>query len=176
MEYRPGQIGFCHSTNIFGKAIRFGERLRFRHGNFWNHVFIISDEIDSTGEPLIIQAISKGVDGSRPLSQVAPGGRYQVLELPAGVDAAKVLAFAKSQIGSGYGYVSIASIVLQILMPRWFPMLTVRSRSTWICSALGAESARAGGWVYSWPDIYSVVPSELYAALSGLSMAQLKYK
>jgi hypothetical protein len=175
MEYRPGQIGFCHSTNIFGKAIRFGERLRFRHGDFWNHVFIISDEIDSTGEPLIIQAISKGVDGSKPLSQVAPGGKYQVIELPAGVDSAKVLAFAKSQVGSGYGYISIASIVLQILLPRWLPMLTLRSKSTWICSALSAESARAGGWVHDWPDVYNVVPSELYAALSGLTLAQLKH-
>lgn len=149
--------------------------MRFRRGSFWNHVFIVSDEVDETGEPLIIQAISHGVDGSRPLSQVAPGGKYEVVALPSDVDAEKVLAFAKSQIGSSYGYVSIASIVLQILLPRWFPMLTVRSRSSWICSALGAESARAGGWVHSWPDVYSVVPSELYAALRGLTLAQLKY-
>ena len=171
---RPGDIGFCHSTGIIGKAIRLGERLRFRDGAFWNHVFVVSDEVDANGEPLVIQAIAKGVDGSRPLATVAPGGKYQVIPLPASVRAEDVVAFAKSQIGQSYGYLSIVSTAVRILMPRWVPLPYIRTASSWYCSALGAEACRAGGWLHTWPDIYNVVPSEFYAALVGLSLAQVE--
>lgn len=174
MTPHPGDIGFCHSTGIIGRVIRFGERLRFRNGSFWNHAFIVSDEVDASGEPLIIQAIAKGVDGSKPLSTVAPNGKYEVVALPAHVNADDVVAFAKQEIGTKYGYLSIVSTALRILLPKWFPMLTLRSGSSWYCSALAGESLRAGGWIHKWPDVYSVVPSELYAALSGMTMAQLK--
>lgn len=169
----PGSIGFCHSTNIISRAIRLGERLRFRKGDFWNHAFIISDEVGDNGEPLIIQAIAKGVDGSRPLSTVAPGGKYEVVALPDGVDGKKVVEFAKAQIGDAYGYLSIFSTALKIIMPRWLPLPYIRTASSWYCSALAAESARAGGWLHKWPDVYDVVPSELYAALTGMNLAEL---
>lgn len=170
---KPGDIGFCHSTGIIGRVIRFGERLRFRHGAFWNHAFIVSDEVDAHGEPLVIQAIGKGVDGSKTLSTVAPGGRYEIVALPDGVDRAKVVAFAKQEIGSKYGYVSIVGTALRILLPRWLPLPYVRTGATWYCSALAAESARAGGWLRRWADVYNVVPAELYAALKGVSVRSL---
>lgn len=170
---RPGDIGFCHSTGVIGRAIRLGERLRFRNGDFWNHVFIVSDEVDANGEPLIIQAIAKGVDGSRPLATVAPGGKYEVIPLPTSVHAESVVAFAKSQIGQSYGYLSIVSTALRILTPRWLPLPYLRTASSWYCSALGAESARAGGWLHTWPDVYNVVPSEFYAALTGLTLTEV---
>lgn len=170
---QPGTIGFTHSSGIQGKLIRFGEWLRFRTGSFWNHVFIVSDETDEHGEPLVIQAIAKGVNGSFPLATVAPGGSYELVVTPADVNPAKVLAFAKSQIGQEYGWISIISIALRILLPKWLPLPSMRSTATWICSALGGESLRCGGYVHSWPDVYSVVPSELYAALNGLTIKQL---
>jgi hypothetical protein len=173
LKPRAGDIGFCHSNGIIGRVIRLGERMRFRKGSFWNHAFIISDHVDDHGDPYIIQAIGKGVDGSKTLSTVAPGGRYEILPLPHGVDAERVVAFAKQEIGSKYGYVSIVGTALRILLPRWLPLPYVRTGSSWYCSALAAESARAGGWLHRWADVYNVVPAELYAALLGVSVKSL---
>ena len=173
-HYEPGSIGFSHSKGLIGWAIRFGEYLRFRKGNFWNHAFIVSDRVDENGKQLIIQALGGGVNGSKPLSQVAPGGRYEIVPLPEGVAPEDVLNFAEAQIGSAYGWLSIASTAIRIILPRWLPLPSIRSNSTWYCSALAAESLRCGGWIYNWPDIYNVVPSSLYAALSGLTPKELK--
>ena len=172
--YEPGSIGFCHGTGFLSRVIRLGERMRFRTGSFWNHVFIVSDEINVNGEQLVIQALGSGVDGSKPLTSVASGGRYEIVVLPEHVETDDVVAFAKAQIGDSYGWLSIFGTALRIIMPRWFPLPYLRTGSTWYCSALGAESARAGGWIHKWPDIYNVVPSELYAALKGMSMVEFK--
>ena len=164
---KPGDLVFCHSTGIVGRAIRLGERLRFRSGDFWNHVAIVA----TTGpDPLVIQAESRGVTSTAPLSTVAPGGSYEVVELPESCEAVSVLAFADAQVGQEYGFLSIAGLAVRILTPQWLPIPTVRMARTWICSALGAESARAGGWVNNWGDVYTVVPSELYAAIKGIDV------
>lgn len=173
-RYEPGSIGFCHSKGIIGWAIRLGERLRFRKGSFWNHVFIVSDQVDEHGEQLVIQAIASGVDNTKPLSNIAPGGKYEIVALPEGIDAALVIKFANMQVGDHYGYLSIIGTALRILMPHWLPLPYIRTGSSWYCSALGAEAARAGGWLHKWPDIYNVVPSEFYAALNNITMAQLR--
>jgi hypothetical protein len=175
-RYEPGSIGFCHSKGIISWAIRLGERLRFRHGGFWNHVFIVSDKTNEQGDQLVIQALGNGVDGTKSISTIAPGGSYKIVPPPVDVLGSDVLLFAESQIGYPYGYLSIVSIALQIILPKWLPLPRVRTNSSWICSALGAESLRCGGWVHDWPDIYSVVPSELYAALAGLKLRDLPYR
>jgi len=175
-RHEPGSIGFCHSKGIIGWAIRLGEHLRFRHGDFWNHVFIVSDKTNEQGEQLVIQALGGGVDDTKSISTIAPGGKYKIIPPPIDVLGTDVLMFAERQVGSPYGYVSIISIALQIILPKWFPLPRIRTNSSWICSALGAESLRCGGWVHDWPDIYSVVPSELYAALTGLKLKDLPYR
>lgn len=170
----PGDFIFVRSSGVIGWAIRLGERLRFRPGDFWNHCALVSDATCKThNSPKVIQAVARGVTDVSCLATVAPGGSYEVVKVPTGVDATKVLAFAKMQVGCEYGYLSIVSIVLRILLPKWFPLPTIRSRSTWICSALAAECARAGGWLHNWSDLFDTVPSEFYAALHGMSVEQL---
>ena len=163
MSIAPGDLVFCHSKGLVGRAIRLGERLRFRSGDFYNHVGIIWHATITGRDWWVIEAEARGVKMGL-LSAIAPGGSYEVVSVP-GADQARVVAFARDQIGYEYGYLTIVSIAARILLPRWFPLPTLRMRSTWICSALAGEAARFGGWLHNWSSIYQVVPSELYAAL-----------
>ena len=163
---QPGQIGFAHTTGIMGRLIRLGEALKLKKGSEWNHAFIVSDKKTWTGEPLIIQATLKGVTGNCALSTVAPGGDYTILELPPGVDPAKVLEFAKAQVGMRYGYFTILAIALDIVTWQWFPAFRGARKPSWICSALSGESLRFGGWLHEFIDIYTTTPSQLYDALT----------
>ncbi len=167
----PGSLVFTHASGIVPWAIRLGERLRWRSGDVWSHVAVVSDEMGPDGSPLLIEALSIGVTGHHTLAeQVAGHTRYEVVGAPEGVDVRHALSFARAQIGRRYGFLTIAYLAAWVLIPRWVPLPVVRSRSTWICSALAAEALRAGGWLHEWPDIYSVAPAELFSALHGMTV------
>ena len=153
---QPGDVVFAHSDGVMGKAIRFGEFLRWRRGSHWNHVAIVDRIVD--GVPYVIQAEAKGVTNDKPLSSV---GLYELVSPDINVNTA--LSFVRAQVGKRYGWLSIVSIVFDVITPDWAP--AVRRRNTWICSALVAESMRAGGWLANWGDIYIVTPAQLWAKL-----------
>ena len=165
MTPTPGTLVFCHSKDFIGKVIRFGEALRWKRGAQFNHVAIIDRVVD--GVPYVIQAEARGVTDIRRLDEVAPGGRYELVALPEGVDADQVLDFARKQVGSKYGFGTIAAIAIDILTPSWFPSLRPANKkaNSWICSAVVSESLRFGGWYHRWPDIYLVTPAELFIAI-----------
>lgn len=164
VKLRPGVIVFAHSNGIMGRVIRFGERLRWHGGHFFNHVAII-DRVED-GVAYLIQAEAKGVTNDKTLASVAPGGKYVLIEPPHDIDVDDMLAFARQEVGSQYGWLSIVSIALDIVLPLWF--VAFRRPSTWICSALIAESMRAGGWRREWADVYVVTPAQLWLAIRGL--------
>lgn len=164
MTPQPGTLVFAHSNGVIGRLIRFGERLRWSHGSFFNHVAIVDRIVD--GVPYIIQAEASGVTNDKTLESVAPGGKYVLIPLPNGVDVEKVLSFARGEVGSRYGYLSIISTALDIITPVWF--VSFRRKYSWICSALIAEALRAGGWRHKWADIYTVTPAQLRIALSNI--------
>ena len=157
-----GDLVFCHSTGIMGKAIRLGEWIRFRKGSAWNHVAVLDRQVDEKW--YVIQAEAHGVTNDKTLDSIAPGGRYQVVSPPAGCDRTRLLSFAQSQVGSKYGWLSILSLVFDLLTPDWFP--AVRRKNTWICSALSMECCRAAGWIHSWNDIYIVTPAQAWLAVA----------
>ncbi len=164
---QPGSLVFCHSKGIIGSAIRWGERLRFRGtGDFYNHVAVIDH--DGT----VIQAEARGVTAGATLASIAPGGSYEIVTVP-GVNPDQVIEFALQEVGSEYGYLTIAAIVLRIILPKWVPLPSFRSDGTWICSALSGESIRFGGWLHRWRSIYDPVPSELYSAIKNVSVRSL---
>jgi len=170
----PGTLVFCHGKGLISKAIRWGEWLRYRNGSFWNHVAIVDSEQCPLHDcPYVIQAVGSGVTDHECLVDIAPGGSYELVLPPNGTDGLDILTFALDQVGDEYGWISIISIILRILLPKWVPFPTMRTRSTWVCSALAAESLRFAGWYEDWSDIYTVVPSELYAALHGVSVRAL---
>jgi hypothetical protein len=160
----PGDLVFAHSRGLFGRAIRFGEWMRtpWRAGSSFNHVAIV-DVISDAGTVFVIQAEARGVTRFRTLDEVAPGGTIKVVAPPDHVDVDDMLTFARSQVGQAYGWATIASLVLDILTPGWFPAF--RARGSWICSGLAGESLRCGGWVHQFDDVYQVTPAQLRLAL-----------
>lgn len=121
----------------------------------------------------VIQAEAHGVTGTRPdgtaflarrLDAVAPGGWTCLVRPPAGVEPARTMAFARGEVGAGYGFATIAAIVVEKVTPAW-AHLPFRRPGTWVCSALGCEALRFGGWYHRWPDVYGVDPAEAMRAL-----------
>ena len=158
---QAGDIGFAHSNGIMGRAIRFGERLRWgEKPSHWNHAFIVDKVwLASDGHVVvtIIQAEPHGVTNDKLIESV---GDYILVEPNPNHSREDILAFAREQVGSQYGFLSIVSSALDIASPNWWPAF--RRRSTWICSALVAESLRYAGFLHSWGDIYTVTPAQLF--------------
>lgn len=162
--FMAGDVGFCHSPGIVGKAIRWGEWLRFRKGSYYNHTFTLDEwHEENGGYWTVIQAEAHGVTNTRTIEEATGGGSYIILNKPAGVSTAKQLAFLRAQVGQKYGFFTIGSIITTLLAPKF---INVMLPNTWICSAVAAEGMRAGGWLHNWPDIYQVNPAQLFEALS----------
>jgi len=156
-----GDVVFAHSGGLMGKLIRLGEWLKLRRGT-WNHVAILDREVD--GEWYVIQAELKGVTNDGKLSDVAIGGNYEVLPCPC--NSSEVLRFARGEVGTEYGILTIIAIALDILSWQWVPAFRSGRKPSWICSAISAESLRFGGWYHRFSDIYDVTPQEVYDALT----------
>ena len=161
---KPGSIGVAHTPGAMGLLIRVGEAIRFHRGSNWNHAFIVSDQVNENGSPYIIQAQIRGVTDSMALEELP--GTYKILPMPKGVNRARVLQFAKAQVGIRYGILTIASIAIDILTWNWFPSFRAGRKQSWICSALAFESLRFGGYLRNVVDIYEVTPAELYNFLT----------
>jgi len=156
---KAGDLVLCHSTGILGRAIRIAEK-RLQNSQFseWNHIAILDREVD--GEWYVIQAEAHGVTNDKKLSSVAPGGRYEVITLPAGVDVDKVLTFARAQVGDAYSWLSILSCAFDMWLPQ---AICFRRGDTWICSGLAAAALWFGGFekMVHLNDVYTCTPAEI---------------
>jgi hypothetical protein len=157
---QAGSLVFCQSPDFIGAAIRWGQRLRWKPAARWNHVAMTTEE---GANPPVVQATVDGVTGDRTLSTLE-GGPVLVVPPPMELDIERSISFAKLQVGDPYGYLTLLGIVVDQLSPHWLRFQIGRYGS-WICSALGAECWRAGGWLTNWPDIYDVAPAQLALAV-----------
>ena len=156
----PGDIVFAHNSGWMARLIRVGEWLKLRQDT-WNHVAILDRQID--GEWYVIQAEIRGVTNTGKLSEIAPGGNYEVIPCPC--NASEVLRFARGEVGTEYGILTILAIAIDILTWSLVPSFRSSRRPSWICSALGAESLRFGGWYHRYNSVYDVTPQDVYDAL-----------
>lgn len=149
--YTPGDIVFCHSPTWLGKAIRWGERLHSStKASHWNHVGII---INAQGD--MIEALARGVR----IGNISSYPDNAVVSPKLGIqDTKQALKFASSVVGIGYGYITVLSIFLDLLMP-WF--LHFKAGDTLICSELVARALEHGGWISPKLDTSHVMPSDL---------------
>ena len=168
MNNAPGDLVFAHNKNFIGRAIRAVEWVKFRGGDHFNHVAVLYKPTDD-GDWLLIQAETRGVTCTKTLSSLTQkGGTYTIFPLSDfnGVNgypcADDVVSFAHNEVGSKYGFLTIASILFTLFTPKF---INVMLPNTWICSALGAEALRAGGWIQHWSDLYQVNPAELWEAV-----------
>lgn len=160
-EYQAGDLVFAHGRGIISAAIRLVQSWRSPKADArWNHVAVLMNQ-DRHGNWWVIQAEGHGVKQAK-LSDVAPGGSYEVVKCPASANPARVVEFALSQVGVKYGFLTVASILLNVLTPK---SIAIRKPHTWVCSALVAGSLWYAGWPISqaWKDLYQVTPADLYA-------------
>jgi hypothetical protein len=172
---KQGDIVICTSSGLIGAGIRWVQHRSRKHylvppidgrDKWWqyNHIAVINEQ-QADGTFTIFQAEARGVTDYRLLDTVAPGGTYQVIPLPDCVDRDKFLEFLRGQVGKHYGYMSILSCFVDLILP---DKICLRQSDTWICSGLVAGALWYGGFpgAYTWPDLYTVVPAEIAEACS----------
>lgn len=172
-----GDIVLCKSKGLIGAAIRFAQRRMRKHYFLpipgvedkwwqWNHIAVVNHDMGN-GQWTIIQAEAQGVTDHRLLSSVAPGGMYKVIPLPDCVDRDQFLEFLESQVGKRYGFMSILSCAVDMILP---DMICLRKSDTWICSGLVAAALVFAGFrgALVWPDFYTVVPAEIAESCSSM--------
>ena len=158
-DHRPGDVVFMQTKGIIGKAIRIAQRRLLEHRYaHWNHVGILHEK-QANGDWTVIQAQPKGITDHGLLSEMA-GEKYEIIALPSYVSPDDVLAFAKAQVGKEYGFASVLSAALDMVLPR---QVCLRRADTWICSGL----VMAALWYAGLPaslhidDLYSITPAEV---------------
>ncbi len=159
---QPGDIGFCQGTGFVASMIRIGDWLRFRR-SLATHVFIVVEPVD--GRPRIVEAGGSGVAYAW-LSDVSVHHELVPADAFPGVlvspDPNTIVAQAHKIVGAKYGFMTIASIVVNLLTPKWIRFPDFRRGTTFICSAAAAWCLHAGGADIETYDIYQIFPTELY--------------
>jgi len=161
-EIRIGDTGYAKTDGQVGRLIRIGERIKFHHATY-NHVFTVVREGDTYETIWVVQATpKKGIILSR-FSEISNYAQIvTVLPPPEGCNGTNVAIFANKQLGDPYGLLTIACIAIDVLTPEWF--VAFRRPGSWICSALGGEALRFGGFYLDCGDIYTITPQQLFDA------------
>jgi cell wall-associated NlpC family hydrolase len=161
----PGDIIFCHSNGFVGAMIRFGERLRSPLTDaYWNHVAIVVEP----GEDGLARVVQAGGNGVAYASLRDIDAHYVAIPTEAfpgllgdPIDRAALVEQAHALVGEKYGWLTILSIIVNIITPKWIRIPSFRRGGTFICSALGAWCLHAGGADIDTYDIYQIMPSEV---------------
>ena len=160
-DLQQGDLVFTHGKGIVDWAIRVGEKIRFKRGSKYNHVAMIVGPLEGD-DYSVIEAESGGVVFGK-LSDLMARGPVYVCPPPPVVRRTKALQFMYAQEGTRYGWLTVVSTVISIILPGSVNFITP---STWICSAVVGEALRYGGWLHNWADVYQVTPAQLYEALN----------
>ena len=157
---RAGDLVLAHGRGIISSAIRFGQWLRpsWRPYRYWNHAAIVVVDLDGVIRCVQMSRRCEIVD----LADVSPGGRTEIRSIPAGVDRIKAVDWALSQARAGrrYSFITILSIVVQLVTPKWLDIDFHENRPALICSALVARAWEHGGWDCP-TDPFQITPAEL---------------
>lgn len=166
-SYGPGQsvtapqpgdfLLLSEGEDAWTRLIRFGQGLRYRGPRRqcarWNHAALF---VDTQGT--IIEALSSGV-ARRPVADYAPQD-YVVVHLElSDEDRREAVAFAASCLHDGYGWLTIASVVLLVLTGT---TLAFGLDGQEICSGLVAGSLEHAGVIFP-RDATHLMPADLAA-------------
>jgi hypothetical protein len=158
-EIEVGYTGYAKTNGQVGRLIRIGERIKFHEWDY-NHVFTVIGTGSTYEDIIVVQATPvHGVIISKLTDITSSASVCDLFRPPSGCDGQKVAQFARAQVGDPYGLLTIACIAIDILTPEWF--VSFRRPGSWICSALGGEALRFGGFYADWGDIYTPTPTQL---------------
>jgi hypothetical protein len=142
MNIQPGDAIYARTHNIYGFMIRIAQALRWWKGRDWNHVAIV-DHIDADGQ-IWVNQMAKRCEQVK-IEDVAPGGKLKWVPMPEGLDRERVLAWSRKRLGIHYGYLTIASIAFNLLLPERIS-IDIHIENTLICSAYVARAWEHGGF------------------------------
>jgi hypothetical protein len=134
-----GDAVLVHNRKGFvPRMIRWFQALRFRGADrkytYWNHVAFLATPQGDTYE-----AGSKGIFAGHVLSY----SDFRVVPIDAtDADRLEMVAFARSQLGVKYGFLTIASIAISLLLNTKYEF---GKAGTWICSEFWNEAFERGG-------------------------------
>jgi len=160
IDYKPGDFFLVETKGAAAKVIRFGQWLRY-HGKMkpfshWNHTGVI---INSNGDT--IEAKPTNVSQGN-IQDYIDCTLYIVSTNLNNQSAQQVEASAKSFLNDKYGWLTIGSIVLQLLTGVKVQLSFSKSV---ICSGLVAQSLWAGGIIFS-DNPFQMMPADLAAAFN----------
>lgn len=143
-DFAPGDFILSHSHHLIAALISLAQKRRFRGPDavyaHWSHAALI---VETDGH--LVEAEMMGVKLS-PVSKYRDSEYHLVRLGPEfGADArARAAAFAKRQVGQGFGYLDMFGAIVYLLFG--WPLRLVR-RNHQICSGLVASALQAGGLV-----------------------------
>ena len=170
----PGDAVFCSGTGLVDRAIQFGQwiRVSMRPYRKWNHIawldHPVQDDSGAITDWVLGQALSHGVEIGQLLSErgtgveIVPLGAFPTVQgwsQQLMVDRPTHLATLRAEVGVKYGWLTIASVVVNILTPKWV-RLDFRRANTFICSGLFSWALHSGGGLIE-GDVYQVMPAQV---------------
>ena len=136
-QYQPGDFILTHGRSVFSYLIRVGQGLRFWGKDapyaWWSHAAMI---VSADGD--LIEALGAGVKRTN-LSRYK-GTEYQLVHLgtlATGADRDEVVAYARWALHQEYGYLTILSIAISLIVGGHF---TFGFDGQSICSGLVARA------------------------------------
>jgi hypothetical protein len=161
MNVTPGDLVLARNKGLYAFLIRAAETLRWREGRRWNHAAIVSSV--SRGH---IRVIAMGWHCEE-LALEDLGVETKVVSAPKGVDVRKAVAYAQTKVGTKYGVLTIVSILINLLTPRFVRIDFRSGKDSLICSALVARAWEHGGLDIDPVDPFQVTPAELAEMFDG---------
>lgn len=146
----PGDVILTHNPNgLFGRLIRFGEKLRYRSKEdepftWFNHAAIVISPDPETGKPRVAEALGDGIKANLASKYLPEWFAYVDVGADKG-DRDEIVHFAERevQLHTEYGFLQIASIAMSLIAGG---RLTVGMDGSEICSALAAKALRGAGY------------------------------
>jgi hypothetical protein len=140
----PGDFILAHRHHLIANLISMAEKRRFKGADsvyaHWSHAALIVEN-----EGTLVEAEMTGVQRS-PISRYRDDEYHLVRLGPAFAPEARAraVAFAKGQVGQGFGYLDMLGAILYLLFG--WPLRLVR-RNHEVCSSLVVRALQAGGLV-----------------------------
>jgi hypothetical protein len=143
-DFVPADFILSHRHHLVGGLISLAQKRRFKGPDavysHWSHAALIVDK-----DGILVEAEMMGVTLS-PISKYRDD-EYHLVRLGPEFTSearARAVAFARGQVGQGFGYLDMVGAILYLLFG--WPLRLVR-RNHEICSSLVVRALQAGGLV-----------------------------
>lgn len=157
-DAQPGDAIIVQGKALLDRVIWLAQRLRWRDARYTHAALITEIRPDGT---IVACEMEYPAFKWTTYQELAAGAKCAIVRAPDGIDRQRVVRYARGRAGTKYGLLTLLSILVTLLTPKWF-RIDFRRTGTLICSALVAVSWTVGGW-WAFSDPYQITPCELGA-------------